>query len=67
MIHPTRLLDDLRRLLRRLEADLRERVGTVADLHEALQREYEAAREAGRTGEAFEVWRQGVLTQAAVA
>ena len=25
MIHPKRLLDDLKRLLRRLEADLRER------------------------------------------
>ena len=67
MIHPTRLLDDLRRLLRRLEADLRERVGTVAELHETLQREQRAAREAGRTGEAFEVWREGMLTQAAAA
>jgi hypothetical protein len=67
VIHTTRLLDDLRRLLRRLEADLHERVGTVAELHETLQREYQAAREAGRTGEAFEVWRQGMLTQAASA
>ncbi|HEY7494522.1 MAG TPA: BREX-2 system adenine-specific DNA-methyltransferase PglX, partial [Candidatus Tectomicrobia bacterium] len=66
-MHPSRLLDDLRRLLRRLEADLHERVGMVAELHEALQREYRAAREAGRTGEAFEVWREGVLTQAAAA
>ena len=67
MIHPKRLLDDLKRLLRRLEADLRERAGTMAELHELLQREYQAAREAGRTGESFEMWRDGTLTQAAAA
>src|SRR5499433_2150636 len=67
MINPKRLLDDLKRLLRRLEADLRERAGTVAELTELLQREYQAAREAGRTGESFEMWRDGTLTQAAAA
>jgi Domain of unknown function (DUF7008)/Eco57I restriction-modification methylase len=67
MIHPKRLLDDLKRLLRRLEADLRERAGTVAELAELLQREYRVAREAGRTGESFEMWRDGTLTQAAAA
>ena len=67
MIHPKRLLDDLKRFLRRLEADRRERAGTVAELHELLQREYLAAREAGRTGESFEMWRDGTLTQAAAA
>jgi hypothetical protein len=67
MIHPKRLLDDLKRLLRRLEADLRERAGAVAELAELLQREYRAAREAGRTGESFEMWRDGTLTQAAAA
>ena len=34
---------------------------------ELLQREYQAAREAGRTGESFEMWREGMLTQAAAA
>jgi hypothetical protein len=67
MIHPQRLLDDLKRLLRRLEADLRERAGTVVELHELQQREYRAAREAGRTGESFEMWRDSTLTQAAAA
>jgi hypothetical protein len=67
LINPKRLLDDLKRLLRRLEADLRERAGTVAELAELLQREYRAAREAGRTGESFEMWRDGTLTQAAAA
>ena len=67
MIDAKRLLDDLKRLLRRLEDDLRERSRTDDALHDTLQREYQAAREAGRTGEAFEVWREGMLTQAAVA
>src|SRR5262245_35949176 len=67
VINPKRLLDDLKRFRRRLEDDLRERATTVAELHETLQREYTAAKEAGRTGEAFEVWREGMLTQAAVA
>ena len=67
MIDAKRLLDDLKRLLRRLEGDLRERADTVAEMHVALEREYQAARGAGRTGEAFEVWREGMLTQAAAA
>jgi len=53
--------------LRRLEGDLRERADTVAELSVALQGEYRAARDAGRTGEAFEVWREGMLIQAAAA
>jgi hypothetical protein len=67
LIDAKRLLDDLKRLLRRLEDDLRERCQTVETLHDALQREYQAAREAGRTGDAFEAWRESMLTQAAVA
>ena len=35
LINPKRLLDDLKRLLRHLEADLRERAGTVVELTEA--------------------------------
>ena len=34
LIQAKRLLDDLKRLLRRLENDLRERASTVAELHE---------------------------------
>ena len=33
----------------------------------AWQSDYQAEREAGRTGEAFGAWREGMLTQAAVA
>ena len=36
-------------------------------MRDALHQEYDAAREAGRTGEAFETWHDGVLTQASVA
>ena len=33
----------------------------------SLEAEYRAARDAGRTGDTFLVWRNGALTQAAVA
>jgi hypothetical protein len=67
MINARRLLDDLKRLLKRLEDDLRQRATSVEAMQTALQREYMAAKEAGRAGEAFEVWREGMLTQAAAA
>jgi hypothetical protein len=67
LIAAKHLLEDLKRLLRRLEGDLRERVDAVAEMQATLEREYQAARGAGRTGEAFEVWREGMLTQAAAA
>jgi len=67
LIDAKALLDTLKRFRKRLEDDLRERADTVEELHAALQREYREAREAGRTGEAFEAWREGLLTQAAVA
>jgi hypothetical protein len=67
MIEPKRLLEDLKRFVKRLEDDLRERTGTEPAMAERLQKEYRSAREAGRTGESFETWREGVLTQAAVA
>lgn len=67
MIDPKRLLDELKKLLKHLEDDLRERATTVPEMADRLQAEYRTADEAGRTGEPFEVWREGVLTQAAVA
>ena len=45
MINAKALLDDLKRLRKRLEDDLRERADTVEELHAALQREYREARE----------------------
>jgi hypothetical protein len=59
------LLNDLKHLLRRLESDLRERAAVVPDMRVSLEREYQAARGAERTGEAFKVWREGLVTQPA--
>jgi hypothetical protein len=67
LINATRLLDDLKRLLRRLEGDLCERADAIAEMRATLEREYQAARGAGRTREAFEVWREGMLTQVVAA
>jgi len=67
LIDAKRLLDDLKRSLKRLEDDLRQRATSVEAMQTALQREYAAAKEAGRAGGAFEVWREGMLTQAAAA
>ncbi len=67
MIHRHHLLTDLRRLLRELETDLRQRCDELPEVAGALQREYDAAKEAERTAESFEDWRAGYVTQAAVA
>jgi hypothetical protein len=67
MIEPKRLLDDLKKFVKLLEDDLRERTGIVPAMAERLQKEYRSAKEAGRTGESFETWHEGALTQAAVA
>jgi hypothetical protein len=67
MIDAQRLLKDLQRLLKTLEDDLRERVGEVSEIDAALREQYRGAKDAGRTGEAYEVWRDQFLTQAAVA
>ncbi len=67
MIEPKRLLEDLKRSVKHLEDDLRERASSVSEMAERLKSEYRSAKEAGRTGESFEVWREGILTQAAVA
>ena len=67
MIDRKALLADLRRQLKRLEQDLAERSESVQEIKSALESEYRAARDAERTGDTFQVWRAGALTQAAVA
>jgi hypothetical protein len=67
MIDPQALLGDLRKLLPQLEDDLRERCAEVAEVDAALKQEFHSAKAAGRTGDAFEVWRDERVTQAAVA
>jgi len=60
------LLQDLKRRVRILEDDLRERGDSDPAIRAELEDEYRKGRDAGRIGDAFEVWREGVLTQAAV-
>jgi hypothetical protein len=67
MIDAPRLLKDLQRLLGELEDDLRERVGAVPDLDRDLRAQHRPAKEAGRTGDAYEVWRDALRTRVAVA
>lgn len=67
MIGRQALLSDLQRLLRQLEADLRQRCDEVAEVRSAVRAEYDAAREAERTAQSFEEWLAGYITQIAAA
>ena len=67
MINPEVLLTDLKRLLGQLEGDLRERADEVPTLGESLRSAYDRAKQAERTAQPFETWREEYLTQAAVA
>lgn len=66
MINATQLLNDLKRQLKKLEEDLRERIAEVPDLRASLTDEWEAARSSNRTAETFESWAEQVITQAGV-
>ena len=67
MINPEVLLSDLKKLLERLEGDLRERADEVLPLGDSLRSAYQLAKQAERTAQPFETWREEYLTQAAVA
>ena len=67
MINPDVLLSDLKQLLGQLEVDLRERGDEVPTLGESLRSAYQRAKQAERTAQAFETWREEYLTQAAAA
>lgn len=67
MVDRKQLLADLKPLLKELEVDLRERCDEVPQIDAGLMKEYEQAREAGRTGAAFEEWRADLITQVAAA
>lgn len=60
------LLADCQKHLKLLEADLKAQASALPDLDAALRAEYEAARAAGRVGDAFEIWRGEQVTQGAV-
>ncbi len=67
MVNRLELLADLKALVKAMEADLRTRCDEVAQINEGLQKEYEQARAAERTGVTFEEWRGDLITQVAVA
>ncbi|MGB4949004.1 MAG: BREX-2 system adenine-specific DNA-methyltransferase PglX [Candidatus Competibacter denitrificans] len=67
MLDRLKLLADLKPLVRALEADLRDGFKKAGDYRQRLQTDWEAARAAGRTAEALEVWAEAQFTQSAVA
>ena len=67
MIDAKALLDDLQKLLTKLEDDIRRRCSSQAEVDAPLRAQYAAARDANRTAQAYEVWRDDQITQAAVA
>jgi hypothetical protein len=69
MIDRTALLEDLKRLVTRVEADLlaRSEDADVPEITEVLRGEYERARAAKRTADTYGEWREDRITQAAVA
>jgi hypothetical protein len=67
MIDRHQLLEDLKPVLRDVEADLRARCDEVAAIDAGLKKEYDEARAADRTGSTYEEWRADLITQVAVA
>jgi hypothetical protein len=69
MIDRKSLLDDLKKLLVRVEADLlaRSADADVPEIGSRLRAEYDRARAAKRTAATYEEWRTDRITQAAVA
>ena len=69
MINRKTLLEDLKKLVSRVEADLlaRSEDSTVPEIGARLKSEYDRARAASRTAANYEDWRTDRLTQAAVA
>jgi hypothetical protein len=67
MIDAKQLLDDLKKLARKLEADVRQRCAEQPEVDEPLRKEYVAARNAGRTASTYETWREERIAQAAAA
>ena len=66
MINAPQLLADLTKLLKRLEADLLQRIEELPELKTSLRAEWQAARDADRCAETFETWADQVITQAGV-
>ena len=67
MIAPKHLLTALQKRVLLLEDDLRARCNAQPEVDAPLRKDYEAAREKGRTGLTYNAWRDEELTQIAVA
>ena len=67
MIDRAALLDDLKKQVRAVEADLGRQVKAVAEVGARLRDEYEKARKLGRTGITWNAWLDERITQVAVA
>ena len=67
MISPKLLLAALQKRVLLLEDDLRARCNAQPEVDAPLRKDYEAAREKGRTGLTYNAWRDEELTQIAVA
>lgn len=67
MINSSALLAGLRKQVAALENDLRDRADSDTAVDVRLRQEWEDARTASRTAATFEAWRDGRVTQAAVA
>lgn len=67
MINGKDLLNDLKPVLRKLEDDMRSRCDEFETIEDGLKAEYQAAVKAERTAETYAVWRDELITQAAVA
>ncbi len=67
MIDPKQLLTALQKRVTILEDDLRARCNALAEVDAPLRKDYDEAREKGRTGLTYNAWRDEELTQVAVA
>lgn len=67
MIARHALLDTLKPAVRALESSIAQRAADVPEIAEQLSREHEQAVDAERTAMSLEEWREGEITQAAVA
>lgn len=65
-VSPKPLLTDLQKWVTKFENDLRQRCREVPELDASLKADWQKARDSKRTAEAYEVWRDGQLTQSAV-
>ena len=66
MISPKPLLTDLQKWVTQFENDLRQRCSEVPELDASLNADWKKAKDSKRTAQAYEVWRDGQLTQSAV-